>query len=138
MRRCRLRRLMLVLLALLPLAACDRAGAPARRTVAAERFIEVNVALRQIDAEAPEADSARAAVLAEHGVTEEQMLAFVRARSDRPQELAQIWAEIQQRLEIAADTVQDEGIEEPDTLPDPPDGGEPLPPLQLPRAAGAT
>ncbi len=136
MRRCRA---LLALVGLLTLAGCERVGDPARRTLPRERFIEVNVALRQVEPEAPEADSARAAVLSEHGVTAEQLLAFVQARSGRPQELAQIWAEIQERLDslTVADTVPEEEAEEVDTLPEP-EGGAQLPPPVPLRPAGAT
>jgi hypothetical protein len=78
--------------------ACGGEGRQGERTLSRDRFIETNVALRQIERSAENADSLRGVTLAEHGVTEEQMRAFVSARSDRPAELAEIWGEIHQRL----------------------------------------
>jgi hypothetical protein len=88
----------LVLLVLTTTFGCVRDPERGYATIPRERFIETNVALRQIDRAAPEADSLRAEVLAEHGVTEEDLRAFVTARSDRPGELAAVWDEIRQRL----------------------------------------
>jgi hypothetical protein len=91
-------RTLLILLVLATVFGCGRDPERGFATIPRERFIETNVALRQIDRAAPEADSLRAEVLAEHGVTEEDLQAFVTARSDRPGELASVWDEIRQRL----------------------------------------
>jgi hypothetical protein len=91
-------RTLLILLVLATVSGCGRDPERGYATIPRERFIETNVALRQIDRAAPEADSLRAEVLAEHGVTEEDLRAFVIARSERPGELAAVWDEIRQRL----------------------------------------
>ncbi len=130
-------RILAVGAALLVVPACERYADPARRTISPERFIEVYVALRQIDDAEPTAAEQRRAVLEEHGVTEEEMRRFVEARADRPRELAEIWERIERRMqeEVEPDTVPEM---EPagDTLPGALSGLRPLPlgevaPLQL-------
>jgi len=63
-----------------------------------ERFIEANVALRQIDRTDPAADSLRAVVMQEREIGEGDLERFVQARDSRPGELAAIWQEIHERL----------------------------------------
>lgn len=116
-----------IALVLLAVLGCERPADPARQTISREQFVAVNVALRQIPADTAAADSLRAAVLAEHGVTEGELIAFVEARAERPLELSQIWTEIQQRLDapVERDTVPpaaEDTLSEPapeDALPEP-------------------
>ncbi len=84
---------------LLATAACPWEPAGTRGTISAERFIAVNVDLRRIDPAAEDAAEQRSRVLAEHGITGAELRAFVEARAERPQELARIWTQIQERLE---------------------------------------
>lgn len=58
------------------------------------KFVEVSVALGRLDAAAPDHQARVAEVLREHGVTPEEMEAFVEARSAKPGELAAVWAEV--------------------------------------------
>jgi hypothetical protein len=86
------------LLLFLALSACGRQATEAERALPPERFIEVNVALREIPRDHEQADSIRAMVLGEHDVSEEELRRFVLARSAEPAELAAVWDEIHRRL----------------------------------------
>jgi hypothetical protein len=83
------------LLLVLVLAACgaeqDPVGAQDR-----ERFVEVNVALREAGS------GARDSVLAAHGTTEDWLLEFSALLADDPDRLADTWDEIQRRLDPVA------------------------------------
>jgi hypothetical protein len=91
-------RTMLLVLMIAATAACGRDPDRGYDTIPREQFIATNVALRELDRQAPEVDSLRQEVLAQHGVTEDDLRAFVMARSHRPDELAAVWNEIHLRL----------------------------------------
>jgi hypothetical protein len=112
-----------MLLALTALGACQREKRAGDHTISPERFIEANVALRQVAGDTVDAIALRESVLEEQGITEDDLRAFVTARSDRPGELAAIWDEIYVRLIDA---------EEPEELSD-----EEADRLELPRPGGA-
>lgn len=103
MRRCRFWLLAGLLAAL---TGCGGGPDQGARTISRETFIEANVALRQVDPGAEDADRRRAEVLEEHGVTADALRAFVEIRSQTTGELAEIWEEIGERLrEQQADTI---------------------------------
>jgi len=89
--------ILLVLLLVLT-AACDRRPQDADGVLSTERFVEINVALREIPRDHERADSLRAAVLGEHEVQEDDLRRFVLARADRPDEIASVWEEIHRQL----------------------------------------
>lgn len=107
MRRCSA---LLLAGALLAVPACERGG-EGQETISRERFVETVVALRTArfphpsavataeDTARARADSARirAAVLEEHGVTAEELQAFVTAHRSETEELAELWEEITER-----------------------------------------
>jgi len=93
-----LRSTVFVLLAALTVAGCGRAPGTPDDVMSRERFIEANVALRQIDRTDPAADSLRAVVMQERDIGEGDLERFVQARDSRPGELAAIWQEIHERL----------------------------------------
>lgn len=120
------RGVLLIVLAVGAAPGCGREPQAVDGTIPRERFVEVSVALRQIDADSATVDSVRAEVLARHGVTAEQLRDFVHAHGERPAELAAIWDEIARRLQEAeaAAAPGAEAVEEatdsllaPDTLP---------------------
>jgi hypothetical protein len=103
-------------LLLLLAAACDRPPRTSSNTISEDRFVEAYVAMSRVRADTitedtARADSLRAAVLAEHGLTEEQMREFVSARSRNPQQLATVWEQIRTRLEQGDDPLP-EGVEQ--------------------------
>jgi hypothetical protein len=77
---------------------CDRASQASANTIPDERFVGAYVAISRVEGDSVRLDSIRAAVLAEQGVTEEQMRAFVDARSGNPLQLAAVWDRIRERL----------------------------------------
>jgi hypothetical protein len=74
-------------------------------TISTERFIEMNVALRQIVGDAPDAAERRDSVLHAYGVTEDQLRNYVDAHRADAAHLAEVWDEIRSRLQVAADSV---------------------------------
>jgi hypothetical protein len=88
---------------LLAAAACGGERAPGQSTISRERFVKVNVALRQIDPAAADAPQQRAGVLEAHSVTEDELQNFVSARQRNTAELASIWDEIRRELEQQAE-----------------------------------
>lgn len=109
MKRCR--RFLGVLLTAAVLACGGREPASTEAAITREQFVETYVALRRIAGDTAVVDSLRTVVLAEHGVTEEELRNFVVDRGEHPEELASVWEEIFRRLEEpepdigAADTV---------------------------------
>lgn len=88
----------------LVLAACspDTAAPASTTTVERETFIATYVDLRTtvVRAEAHElSDEARAAVLARHGVTEEDLLSFVETHGGNVAFMRQVWDEVEARLD---------------------------------------
>ena len=73
---------------------CERIPERPGATISRERFVAVNVALRTADGVAAQ----RAQILKQHGVTEQQLRAFVRAYS-RDTTLVGAWEEIAKRIE---------------------------------------
>jgi hypothetical protein len=62
-----------------------------------EKFVAANVALRSLpDSATPEL---RAATLRKHGVTEQQLKAWVNGHARQPQEMAKAWEEIAFKLD---------------------------------------
>lgn len=116
MRRCSA---LLLAGALLAVPACQRGG-DGPETISRERFVETVVALRTArfphpaslataeDSAKARADSARirAAVLEEHGVTAEELQAFVTAHRSDTEELAELWGEITERAARADSIVR--------------------------------
>jgi hypothetical protein len=94
----RISRTLLLLVIVGGLIGCGRESRRDAATIDRERFIEANVALRQVPPDTALADSLRHEVLAQHGVSEEDLRAFVLARTDRPAELSAIWEEIHLRM----------------------------------------
>lgn len=68
--------------------------------------MEVSVALGRLDPAAPNHEARIAEVLREHGVTPEEMEAFVEARSAKPGELAAVWEEVADSIAPRPDPVQ--------------------------------
>lgn len=80
----------------------EEATIPRETFVAA--YVELRVAaLERDDARVPDADRDR--ILAEHGVTAEDMVAFAEVRGRDPAFMRDVWAEIEERLNVnPADT----------------------------------
>lgn len=70
------------------------------------KFVEVSVALGRLDPAAPDHDARVAEVLREHGVSAEEMEAFVEARSGEPEELAAVWEEVADSVAPQPEPVQ--------------------------------
>lgn len=98
---------------------------PETETIPRETFVETYVALRKA-ARASEtgeiSTEERERVLAEHGVTEEDLLSFVEVHGRRIGFMSEVWSEVEERLEVR----EVPGGEEVDTAgPGPPQpGGE--------------
>ena len=73
---------------------CDRRGAQTRDIISQEKFVAANVALRTGDT----AHDARVEALKQHGVTEDQLRAFVAAHAGDTL-LAAVWEEIAKGVE---------------------------------------
>lgn len=73
---------------------CDRRGAQTRDIISQEKFVAANVALRTGDT----AQDARVEALKQHGVTEDQLRAFVAAHAGDTL-LAAVWDEIAKGVE---------------------------------------
>jgi hypothetical protein len=82
-------------------AACGGDKGPAG-VIPREKFVAVNVALRSLPDSATPA--ARAATLRKHGVTEQQLKAWVNGHAREPQEMAKAWEEIAFKLDSAGTT----------------------------------
>ena len=83
-----------------------------------ETFIETYVDLRHAALASPDGEidaAARDSVLALHGVTEEELLAFAEAHGRDVDYVREIWTEVESRL----DDIQLDPEEEPDTAPGP-------------------
>lgn len=136
MKRCSL------LLALALLAGACRGG-DAGDTIPRETFVAANVALRT--AEFPEAESAltredsararadsarvREEVLREKGVTVKELQAFIAARRNTPEELAEVWREIAEGVASADSAARAEAAKQDSVAQLPAQGdGSPSPP----------
>ena len=147
MKRCSV----LLAFALLALPACGRGG-PEGGTIPRERFVAASVALRtakfpqpasaatRADSAKARADSARirAAVLKKEGVTVKELQAFVEARRDETEELAEVWEEIAARVARAdsiakAKSPKRDSAAAPGTAPSPPATTSPAPPPPVPQ-----
>ena len=106
---------------LLAVAACEEQG-PA--TIDREVFVETYVALRVAQLHGPGSNplpaEERARVLAERGVTEEELLAFVEAHGRDPQFMERLWQDVEARLEEIRNA--------PGAAGDPGDPGDPTVP----------
>jgi hypothetical protein len=126
-----------VLACLAGAAACERVPRAEANTISEDRFIGAYVALSAVAGDTAVTDSLRAVILAEHGVTEEEMRAFVAARSHDPQRLAAVWDQIRERLQqmTQEDVTGDEELngEVPGEYPTP-DDVTPVP-AEAPRSA---
>ncbi len=106
----RLRTLVFACAALAPLStvACD--GEADANLVARAQFVETYVdlrvsALRREDETLT--DSARAAVLSRHGVTEDQLLDFASAHGDDLEFMRDLWNEVEARLDSIPVALED-------------------------------
>jgi hypothetical protein len=96
----------LALALVLPLlAACSTGGEEVESGLTAERFTEVVESLREAERSLPDGDSAAALfaerrdeILARYEVTEEQLRAYVRARSRDVEGLRELWDTLSARL----------------------------------------
>ena len=97
----RVRAATLALIAALMLSAgCARDGVPAG-TIDRATFIATWVDLRRSALTATDrtlSDAERARVLSEHGVTEEELLAFADARGSDPSYMIELWSEVTARM----------------------------------------
>lgn len=93
--------------------------------MAQSEFVEIVRSLREAERAIPESDSAlalfearRAEILAEHGVSEEDLQAFLRSRRDDVEALQETWDTISERLRYVpgADTLPSDTLPA-DTLP---------------------
>lgn len=104
--------------ALLAAAGCEEEGAPAE-TIGREAFVETYVALRVAQLRGSGSDplpaDERERVLAENGVTEEDLLTFAEVHGPDVSFMEQLWEEVESRLEEIRNT--------PDMTMDPGDPG---------------
>ncbi len=110
----------------LAVAGCDRESSPEPDApISRERFVEVMVELR---------DSARASgweveeevrdrILERHGVGEEELVGFARARGDDPGTMQEIWEEVEDRLEERQEGRLPDPIDDKDPPAEEPAGG---------------
>ena len=108
---------------LLVAAGCE--GEAPAETISREVFVETYVALRVEQLRGSGSDRLPAAdrerVLAENGVTEEELLAFAEVHGRNPQFMEMLWADVETRLEALRNA--------PDMTGDPQDPGDPgMPP----------
>ena len=83
-------------------------------TVSREAFIETYVALRYQAVQSPANElppRERDRILEEHGVTEDELLAFVEAHGDDPTYMESVWSEVESRM----DALQEPGRVRPDS-----------------------
>lgn len=98
---------------------------PGAETISRETFIETYVALREAARESETGEitaEARERVLAEQGLSEDDLLTFVEVHGRRIDFMRDVWTEVEERLEIR----RAPGGEEADTAGPgpPPPGGE--------------
>jgi hypothetical protein len=94
------------LLTALATAGCGR-GDDVEGVIDRETFIETYVDLRRAGMQAPNRqlpDTARDRILAEHGVTRDELLTFADVRGADPDYMVQVWTEVSART-APADTV---------------------------------
>jgi hypothetical protein len=118
-------RALVTLLLLLMAAACaDLAGGRADDTLARTTFIDAYVDLRVAALRTPDGeitDSARAAILTRHGITEEALLEFVTETSGDLDFTRDLWNEIELRLDsvpplpVDSSSALDGGAGEPES-----------------------
>jgi hypothetical protein len=76
-------------------------------TLDREAFVGVMVELRMAALKQPNATltpADRARILQDHGVTEEELITFAQVRGDDPAFMAEVWREIEQRLNVPIDS----------------------------------
>jgi len=98
-------------------AGCERK--PAETAIPRKRFVLANVALRSVADTVDKGDSLRAAALRKYGVTERDLLRFVRVHAGRPEYMSTVWREISDSLQKRFD--RENNIARPT-------GGDSLPP----------
>lgn len=89
-----------VLGTLLAFAACQSDSAP-DDLISRKQYIDIYVEILRVADESPDsvvASERALAVLARHGVSEDELLAFARNHMDDPQYLVEVWSEIEERL----------------------------------------
>jgi len=87
---------------------CGDGDEPPPGVIDRATFVDVMVELRMATLNGPDASLApadRARILQDHGVTEEDLIAFAEVRGDDPAFMAEIWREIEQRLNVPIDSV---------------------------------
>lgn len=140
-------RFLLVPLAALALAACNRTPEAPAGVISREKFVAANVAVRTLPDTVPQAR--RDAALKKAGVTDKQLRAWVTAYSREPEALAKAWEEIAFKVDSigGAAPVQPGGPPPPpavmdlprprpdfrgDSMREPPRRRRPPPPVQPP------
>lgn len=104
---------------LLAFAACQRESAPAD-PISRDVYIDIYVEILRVADEAPDsvvASERALAILAQRGVSEEDLLAFAHNHLNDPQYLVEVWSEIEERLRNPepADSVDAEEPAEPES-----------------------
>lgn len=87
------------------LAACGGDGPPAAaidRVTFVDAWVDLRVAA--LTAGGPLADSARDRVLREHGVTEDDLLAFADAVGSDPEYMLGVWTDVEERMRALSDS----------------------------------
>ncbi len=103
-------RLLAVTALLLTVPGCDDASRNERTVMPRETFIEAYVELRVAalhSADAVLTDSARAEILAGHGVSEDQLIDFVTVRGPELDFMRDLWNEIEMRMDSVPATPAD-------------------------------
>jgi hypothetical protein len=110
-------------LAALVLSGCREDG---ERPISTDTFIEVQVALRAAGGADGLDEATRARVLEEHGVTDLELRAYLRAHEERPERLRAVYDEIARRTQPEAPAAEEPleaapvvAAEEVDTLSEP-------------------
>jgi hypothetical protein len=104
-----LTRPLLLLTAVLAASGCG--GQPTANTISHDTFVAVNVALRMIPDTVADPDSARRAVLEEHGVDGDDLHAFVAAHGRDVEALALAWRQVATRLDSLQRPADPEAID---------------------------
>jgi len=89
-----------VLGTLLAFAACQNDSAPAD-LISRKQYIDIYVEILRVADESPDsvvASERALAVLARHGVSEDELIAFARNHMDDPRYMVEVWSEIEERL----------------------------------------
>jgi hypothetical protein len=107
--RITLTRPLLLLTAVLAASGCG--GQPTANTIPRDTFVAVNVALRMIPDTVADPDSARLAVLEEHGVDGDDLHAFVAAHGGDVEALALAWRQVATRLDSLQQPADPEAID---------------------------